>query len=60
MTASNKKLLLLKSGINKDVAVSVNKESVNKSSSKNSFLRFSFSLYYIFESLLTEAYLELD
>ena len=36
------KTLLLKSGIKKDVAVSVNKESVNKNSSKNVFLRFYF------------------
>ena len=34
------KALLLKSGVRKDVAVSVDKESINKSSSKNVFLRF--------------------
>ena len=38
VTASTKKnMLLLKSGIRKDVAVSVNRESMNKSSSKNYF-----------------------
>ena len=31
---------MLKSGIRKDAAVSVNKKSLNKSSSKNLFLRF--------------------
>ena len=34
------KILLLKSGIGKNVAVSVNKESLNKGSSKNVFLSF--------------------
>ena len=34
------KILLLKSGIGKDVTVSVNEESMVKSSSKNIFLRF--------------------
>ena len=33
------KILLLKSGLRKDVTVSVNRESMNKSSSKNVFLR---------------------
>ena len=32
------KILLLKQSIRKDVAVSVNKESINKSGSKNVFL----------------------
>ena len=36
------KILLLKSGIRKDVAVSINKESMNKSSSKLYFSGFSF------------------
>ena len=34
------KTLLLKAGVRKGVAVSVDKESINKSSSKNVFLRF--------------------
>ena len=41
-------LLLLKSGIRKDVAVSVNKETMNKCSSKKYLSGFSFSLYYTF------------
>ena len=38
MTASTNKVILVKVG--KDVAVSVNKETMNESSSKNIFLRF--------------------
>ena len=34
------KTLLLKAGVRKGVAVLVDKESINKSSSKNVFLRF--------------------
>ena len=41
-------LLLLKSGIRKDVAVSVNKEPMNKCSSKKYLSGFRFSLYYTF------------
>ena len=36
------KILMLKSGIRKGVAVSVNKKSMNKSSAKNVFPWFSF------------------
>ena len=42
------RILLLKSGIRKDVAVSINKESMNNGSSKMYFSGFSFSLYYSF------------
>ena len=42
------KIFLLKSGIRKDVAVSMNKESMNESATKNVFQKW----------LLTEAYLE--
>ena len=34
------KIFLLNSGIGKDVAVSVNKQSMNKSSYESAFLRF--------------------
>ena len=40
VTASTIKKLLLHSGFRKDVAVSVNKESMSKSISKNVFLSF--------------------
>ena len=43
--------MLLKSGIRKDVAASVKKELMNKSSSKMYFSGFSFSLYYTVEHL---------
>ena len=39
------KILLLESGIRKDAAVSINKESMDKSNSKNAFLRY-FSLVF--------------
>ena len=39
------KIFLLKLGIRKDNGISVNKKSIDKSSSKN-FSGFSFSLYY--------------
>ena len=39
--------IIVKPGIRKDVAVSANKKSLNKSGSKIHFSGFSFSLYYI-------------
>ena len=47
------KILLLKSGIRKDVAASINKKSMNKSSTKNVFLRFYF---FTLLNLLVAAY----
>ena len=42
------KILLLKSGIRKDVAASVNEESMKKRSFKMYFSGFRFLLYYFF------------
>ena len=44
MTGSANKVILLKLVITKDITVSVNKESMNKSSYKNVFLRFQLYL----------------
>ena len=52
------KTLLLKSGVRKNVFVSVNDESINKSSSKTYFSGFNFSLYCTFQWLVLETYLE--
>ena len=42
VASTNKDVIIKKSGIRKDVAVSVNKKSMHKSSSKNVFLRLQF------------------
>ena len=44
VTGSANKVILLKLVITKDITVSVNKESMNKSSYKNVFLRFQLYL----------------
>ena len=58
VAASTNKGIIVILGIRKDVAVLVSKDSMNKSSLKMYFSGFSFSLYYTFQWLLTDAYLE--